>query len=513
MEKVESLFSTIQEPTTLLTPSTNIYTQANQCLDSLAKELNQMLFTKGFDEEQIWGQFELINKNFLPKLQQDAENHQGIQMFEESEEELESSVLEENSENEESSQNEEEIEEQSGSEMEEGSENEKSEGEKEGNAVEDKFLKIDELEQFLKDAEMEEEDPALEVSEEEDEESNESEEEENEEEEKDFFKGPDEEESEEEQEKLFTFTSHEDMDKIEDKLVSNKPWQLRGEILSTSRPVNSLLDTKLDFELARNPTPNTQAPEVTDQIEDIIKQRILDLVFDDVKPKLPIEKSKALTSPEDFMSYEKSKKSLAELYEEDYKKDVLRIPMNEEQEKAKQEAIRIFKKLSYSLDLLSSLNPIANPVVKEMEIKSAEVPALVMEEVIPFGVSRESTLNPREVFDPSKAELKAPEELTSTDRNSSRRKHKSTIRTRKKEKLVKLMEKMARDPRYGKFEYRKMLKEQKAKKELIENKKQTETKFTRSSEFFKNLKKINKEVETRKKKEESHNNISKKIKL
>lgn len=501
MEIAESLFSTIQEPTTLLAPSPEIFTKASKCLNSLSKDLNQILLTNGYDEEQVWGQFEIINKNLLPKFAQDIENHESLRYFEDSEEDLSSSMLEE-SENSEISNDEEIDHEEEGNEDLEEEESEKGERTV---GVEDEFLKLNELEQFLDEAEMEEEDPGLSVSE-----NHESSQEEIEEE-KDFFRQPGEEESEEEPEKLFTFSSHAAMDRLENKLVSDKPWQLKGEVLSHTRPKNSLLDTKLDFQLARNPAPNTQAPEVTDQIEDTIKQRILDLVFDDVKPKLAVERSKALTSPEDFMNYEKSRKSLAELYEEDFKKSVLNIPMNDEQEKSKKESTIVFKKLCYSLDLLSSLNPVANPIVKEMEIKSADVPALVMEEVIPFGVSRESTLNPRDVFDASKAELKAPEEMTQSDRQGVRRQHKTANRTRKKEKMVKLMDKMARDPRLGKFEYRKILKEQKAKKELLERKKQPETKFTKSSEFFKNLKKINQEVDKQKK--ESHKHISKKIKL
>lgn len=50
-----------------------------------------------------------------------------------------------------------------------------------------------------------------------------------------------------------------------------------------------------------------------------------------------------------------------------------------------------------------------------------------------------------------------------------------------------MIEKMTHDPRYGVFEYRRMQKEQRARKELIDRKKHTKAKFSRASEVFKTL--------------------------
>jgi U3 small nucleolar RNA-associated protein MPP10 len=396
--------------------------------------------------------------------------------------------------------------------MESESQEEEEEEEEDENVstggLEDDFFKLDDLEQFVREGEMEKEDPAFDESElEDDQESQEQNAKFD-----DFFVNPKEQESEEEQEKIFTKGGMDEyMDMLEDKMVGDKPWQLKGEVQSKGRPVNSLLDSYLDFEVAANPAPLTQTPVVTNEIEDIIKQRILDMNFDDVLPRVVATESRAKTSAEDFMDYEKSKKSLAELYEEDYKKQVLHLPVNTEKEKAKKEATALFRKLCYNLDLLSNLQPTPKPKVVDMEIKSSNVPALVLEEKLPFSVSLEQTKTTREVFDPKETSLKADEELTKSDRNTIRKRHKSALRTRKKEKMRKLIDKMARDPRNGKFEFRKMMKEEKAKKELLERKKTPNSKFSRSSEFFKNFQKLNKEMKSEKEKLEKKSN--KKVKV
>jgi len=43
------------------------------------------------------------------------------------------------------------------------------------------------------------------------------------------------------------------MNQLEDELVGEKPWNLRGEIKGAQRPANSLLDQYLDFEVGVKP--------------------------------------------------------------------------------------------------------------------------------------------------------------------------------------------------------------------------------------------------------------------
>ena len=70
------------------------------------------------------------------------------------------------------------------------------------------------------------------------------------------------------------------IEQIEDEMMNPKPWQLAGEATNKERPVNSLLDVHLEFNAATK-LPPTITKEVTIKIEELIKQRVLDELFDD----------------------------------------------------------------------------------------------------------------------------------------------------------------------------------------------------------------------------------------
>lgn len=68
---------------------------------------------------------------------------------------------------------------------------------------------------------------------------------------------------------------------IENQMVGGpKPWQMLGEIVAKQRPMNSLLELHLDFNVASKLPPQI-TQEKTNTIEAAIKQRILDELFDD----------------------------------------------------------------------------------------------------------------------------------------------------------------------------------------------------------------------------------------
>lgn len=72
---------------------------------------------------------------------------------------------------------------------------------------------------------------------------------------------------------------------LEEKNVSDKPWQLKGEIQAKARPENSLLQEHLDFDVSAKPT-SQRTEEDNKSIETLIKQRIKDKFFDDVERKV-----------------------------------------------------------------------------------------------------------------------------------------------------------------------------------------------------------------------------------
>ncbi|XP_054822683.1 M phase phosphoprotein 10 [Prosopis cineraria] len=207
--------------------------------------------------------------------------------------------------------------------------------------------------------------------------------------------------------------------KIEQMEKSNlepKTWTMQGEVTATKRPMNSALEVDLDFEQNARPAP-VITEEVTASIEEMIQKRILEGRFDDVQraPKLPSKASKEVKE----LDENKSKKGLAEIYEEEYvqKIDPTSAPLSFKDEQ-KREASMLFKRLCLKLDVLSHFNFAPKPVMEDMSVQ-ANVPALAMEEIAPVAVSDAAMLAPEEVF-AGKGDVKEEVELTKAERKRRR---------------------------------------------------------------------------------------------
>ncbi|XP_074862500.1 U3 small nucleolar ribonucleoprotein MPP10 [Carettochelys insculpta] len=228
---------------------------------------------------------------------------------------------------------------------------------------------------------------------------------------------------------------------LEKELLGEKPWQLTGEVTGQKRPENSLLEESLLFDHAVRMAP-VITEETTFQLEDIIKQRIKDQAWDDVirkeKPKEDaFEYKKRLT-----LDHEKSKLSLAEIYEQEY----LTLNREKKEEEENPEHVEIQKmmdSLFLKLDALSNFHFTPKPPVPEVKIVS-NLPAIVMEEVAPVSVSDAALLAPEEIKEKSKAgDMKTDGEKTTTDKKRERRKKKlhKRMRLREKQQRQKLLEK------------------------------------------------------------------------
>ncbi|MFY8135583.1 MAG: hypothetical protein ACOVKS_11320, partial [Aquimonas sp.] len=179
---------------------------------------------------------------------------------------------------------------------------------------------------------------------------------------------------------------------IEKTLVQAKPWELTGEVSSKQRPAESLLERPLEFDfVAKRPPPVTE--ETSRTLEDLIRQRILDDVFDDVEQKMHEgERDAALRAgaadgssykPTEEVSREKSKLGLADLYAKEFAQQAAggTLP-TEAQEKvsaAHAEVARLLADVMYDLDSLSNYHFTPRPPSDEVRVLSTgSAPAMQM---------------------------------------------------------------------------------------------------------------------------------------
>ncbi|RVE74414.1 hypothetical protein OJAV_G00022110 [Oryzias javanicus] len=230
------------------------------------------------------------------------------------------------------------------------------------------------------------------------------------------------------------------IEELENAALAEKPWQLLGEVTAQTRPENSMLEEDVEFEQASRAAPAI-TEETTLQLEDIIKQRIKDQAFDDVvrkeKPKEEVfEYKKRLT-----LDHEKSKQSLAEIYEQEYIKQTQKNTEKEENP-AHVEIQKLMDTLFLKLDALSNFHFTPKPPIPEVKVVS-NLPSITMEEVAPVSTSEATLLAPEEIKEKNKAgDVLGDIERTKTDKKRDRRLKKKVkrLKIKEKEKRQKLKE-------------------------------------------------------------------------
>ncbi|XP_035456849.2 U3 small nucleolar ribonucleoprotein protein MPP10 [Spodoptera frugiperda] len=247
---------------------------------------------------------------------------------------------------------------------------------------------------------------------------------------------PDEKKSEFEQRQL---RLKQQIEKLEQKTLSEAPWQLKGEVDALKRPQNSLLEEVVDFDLTSRPPPIiTEQTTVT--LEELIRRRIKDKAWDDVEKKEKPVDDQLSFRKNVVLDHAKSKLSLAQVYEAEYLKQKQAASGEVEEEKepeAHTEIRETMNKLFAKLDALCHYH--YTPKAPQAEVKIvSNTPAISMEEVAPVATSDATLLAPEEVKRKRKGELMSKEERTQTDKNRERRKKKKL--QRQKGKVAKVTE-------------------------------------------------------------------------
>ncbi|KAJ1645581.1 U3 snoRNP protein [Coemansia asiatica] len=233
--------------------------------------------------------------------------------------------------------------------------------------------------------------------------------------------------------------------KLEDEAVEKKDWVMTGEVTSTERPKNSLLAEDLDFEYTQKPTP-VITQETTQTLEDIIKRRILNEEWDDVERKKDIQQKPFRPSEFIELDDKKSKKSLAEVYEDQFMAEKAGddyVPEDDAKvAEAHREVDSQFRNLFAQLDALSNFHFAPRPATADIEIRTS-APALQMEEKLPVTMTTAEQLAPEEVFEKNQGrngrtgDLMGETELTREDRKRRRQKKKAVQKKKNTETAAK----------------------------------------------------------------------------
>lgn len=189
---------------------------------------------------------------------------------------------------------------------------------------------------------------------------------------------------------------------LENENVAQKHWTVRGEIKKSDRPQESLIYEDLDFERSSKPVP-VITQEVTESLEDTIKRRIRLEQFDDIPKRLPTATPQFKKSRDADVQETKSQKSLAELYEDDYRKEhdpTYTDAKNDQLDGSHHEIIDLYNSIAHKLDSLCSFNYTPKAPKPTISIKS-NAASISMEDAQPSTQSSTSMLAPQEVYTPS----------------------------------------------------------------------------------------------------------------
>ena len=211
----------------------------------------------------------------------------------------------------------------------------------------------------------------------------------------------------------------EEIRRLEAANVAKREWTLSGEARAADRPINSLLEEDLEFERVGKPVPVITA-EISESLEELIKRRILAEDFQDIIRRRPDDLATGSSSRRGRLDFElddsKSKKSLAEMYEEEHLKatDPNYVDAKDEKTQKEQKEIdALWRDISNKLDSLSSWHFKPKGPAAQLDIR-VDAPVVRLEDARPTAgaeAAAASQLAPQEIYKAGEAAEKGEAEL------------------------------------------------------------------------------------------------------
>ncbi|KAH8739294.1 Mpp10 family of U3 processosome protein [Cryptosporidium ryanae] len=201
------------------------------------------------------------------------------------------------------------------------------------------------------------------------------------------------------------------IDELEENIIREKEWYNLGESSTSNRSKNSLLDLHLEIphysslnnheiykgDTLENTNENCLAKDKTDinvYIEGIVKQRIIDNLFDEISNTESITIETEQNTPD--IQVEKSKLSLSEIYSKKYEEQINGNKFNENITKEKNMLAEQFSLIINKLDGLSN-QYFASGLPTVFNLEKPEIPTLKVEDTIPVIISDNSRVAPQEL--------------------------------------------------------------------------------------------------------------------
>lgn len=245
-----------------------------------------------------------------------------------------------------------------------------------------------------------------------------------------------------------------EIQRLEAAAISKRDWTLSGEARAADRPVNSLIEEDLEFERVGKPIPIITA-EVSEEIEALIKRRIIAREFDELVRRRPdtVGASHAARRGRVEIDDTKPSQGLADVYEAEHLKatdpgyvDKRSVALKKQHD----EIEKLWKDVSAKLDVLSNLH--FKPKRAEISVQVVtDKPTISMEDArpgAPDGGGAESRLAPQEIYTPGeqgkvKGEVmgkggiaRSKEEMTREEKLRRRRREKEKAKKKGSEAVL-----------------------------------------------------------------------------